>query len=643
MPIPLSVERLKKRFPIATVALIGLNVGVFLITFFAAWVDVGFWQRWGFVPDKDGLISLKMLFSVFLHAGFFHLVLNMWFLFIFGAGVEDACGKVRFLLIYIISGIVGQVFGGMLSVTSTPVVGSGTAVSGIIGAYLILYPRYRASVFVFAFWMMRHAEVPAWTVAGLWGIVQTIYASVLKGGAVEMSYPALLFGFVTGILLLLGAKTFFVLERIEKRSKDDVSWLLKPTKARLRRGRKKGSFVKVGREELEAAKEMVEGRDRLQNPAEKLRKLLTMSAGGAALQVWRSMTDKERCEVAPSTLKMLVRSAIDRGELRDALRCAKTLVNVTQDGVEKAEAFYLLGQVYERVCDYGAAIKEYERAEAGGEERAGAALERLRRKMAPCFLSPFREGSKYAVVRADTHSTGAHTLVEVVAEITGETKGDVARRIHVCGGTYAVGLDGEKARELANELSRLGVPTLVVNVEDVPPPPPPVSVAAAAFRPDGLLWTVNLERDPTLVPWDRIVAINAGVIERKTSPKPKVITTVRGEVRREVKPMRQAHMFALVDILLVKPYERLRIDEKRFSYALMEAKHAVSGWNFSLFLRRGIELAPETTVVTEGARIVARMEQLPIERALILTERVLDLQGFWVAVMAYARRTTATS
>ena len=648
MFIPLSVERLHKRFPVMTVSIIGANLAAFLVASISAWGDGGFWRRWALVPCQHGPFSHQVFVSLFLHVGWLHLLVNMWFLFIYGAGVEDACGRVRLLLLYLISGLAGQVAEAALSPLPFPVVGSGAAVSGIVGAYLVLYPRYRASILVFIFWTVRHIEVPAWCLAGLWGVVQTVVAAVAKGGTVEMAYAALLFGFVAGVVLVLAGRRLFVLEKVEKRSKDDMAWLLSPTKARVGRRRRGGRLkvATVGKEELEAARRIVEGKERLQEPQEKLRKLVAVSAGGAALELWLSLNEGERLKVEPRMLKFLLREAMEKGRLKEAQKVAQTLIKVVPDGKEKAEAFHLLGQVYEEMCDYGAAIREYERAETGGDERASGALERLRAKIAPRFLSPMREGRRYAVVRADTHATGGHLIVDVVAEATGDSKADVARRIHVCGGTYAVGLGPEKAHELATELSRLGIPTLVVDVEDVPPPPPPQPVVAAAFRPEGLLFTHDIQKEPQLAEWDRIVAINAGVIEHKVSPKrePDVASaqTRPTHHRRRTTPERRL-MFALVDILLVRPYQRLRMDEKRFSFTLMEAKHGVSGRNFSLFLRRGIELAPDTTVVSEGALVVARLKESPLERVLLPTERVLDLQGMWLAIIAYARKMAATS
>ena len=644
MFIPLVAERMRKRFPAATVSLICLNILLFLVTIPLA--SDKFWHHWGLVPQLHSPFSINVVTSLLLHAGLLHVLLNMWFLWMYGGGVEDACGRVRLLLIYFLSGIAGQSVEAVLGSGGTAV-GSGAAVSGIIGAYLVLFPRYRTSLLVFAGWMMRTAEVPAWCVAGLWGILETAYAAAIKGGAVEVAYSALLFGGVAGALLVLLAKRWLVVEKIQSRAKGDVSWLLRPTTGLVgRRRRRSGAlFFGVRKEEMEEARRFVEGTHSPQAKVERLQKLMASGAGGAALEVWNSMKQDERHMVDHKTLKFLVREMRERGELEGAREAAQLLLAATPEGREKAEAFFLLGAVYEELGDYGAAIREYERAKVSGDERADAALERVKAKVAPRFLSPVQDGHKYAVVRADTNSTGGQVLIDIVAELTGGQKSDVARRIQVCGGIYAVGVDATTAKVMAEELSRLGVPSLVVDVDNVPPPPPPTTAVAAAFLPEGLLWSKKIEEDPALVPWERIIAINAGVIEHGTGSKQESRNASgRTEMPRcEESASQRPLMFALVDIILVKPYERLRIEEKRFSYGLVEARYGMSQRDFGLFLRRGIDLAPDTTVVSRGARIVARSEQAPIEHALIPTDKVLDLQGLWLAAIAYARRTAPTS
>ncbi|RKY16058.1 MAG: hypothetical protein DRP63_06135 [Planctomycetota bacterium] len=137
MFIPLVAERMRKRFPAATVLLISLNIFLFLITIPLA--SDKFWHRWGLVMQLHSPFSVNVVTSLFLHAGLFHVLLNMWFLWVYGGGVEDACGRVRFLLIYLLSGMAGQSVEAVLGSVGR-VVGSGAAVSGIMGAYLVLFP-----------------------------------------------------------------------------------------------------------------------------------------------------------------------------------------------------------------------------------------------------------------------------------------------------------------------------------------------------------------------------------------------------------------------------------------------------------------------------------------------------------------------
>jgi len=156
--IPLVAERMRKRVPVATLFLISLNTLLFLATI--PFASDRFWRFWGLVPQLHSPFSANVVTSLFLHTGFFHILLNMWFLWVYGGGVEDACGRVRFLLLYLLSGIVGQSVQAVVG-SGEVVVGSGAAVSGVMGAYLVLFPRYRVSLFVFVVWMMRSAEVPA--------------------------------------------------------------------------------------------------------------------------------------------------------------------------------------------------------------------------------------------------------------------------------------------------------------------------------------------------------------------------------------------------------------------------------------------------------------------------------------------------
>jgi membrane associated rhomboid family serine protease len=155
---------------------------------------------------------LPFFTSMFLHANFWHLLANMWALWIFGDNVEDHLGGGLYLVLYLLSGVIGSVvqvavvlaFGmGALA----PTIGASGAIAGVMGAYLLLYPGARVLTFLFVFFLW----LPAWVVLGYWFIVQFLSgaASALASSAHSMpggvAFGAHVGGFISGIVLI---KTF---------------------------------------------------------------------------------------------------------------------------------------------------------------------------------------------------------------------------------------------------------------------------------------------------------------------------------------------------------------------------------------------------------------------------------------------------
>ncbi len=153
-------------------------------------------QRYQKVP------ALSVLYSMFLHGGWLHLLGNMLFLWVFGNNVEDRLGRLRFLFFYLFSGYAaayGFAFGNTGSTTT--LVGASGAVAGVLGAYLVLFPRARVTSLV-PFLLFLPLRLPAWLVLGSWFLLQYVYSS---GGAVtsgaEVAYLAHVVGFLVGALL----------------------------------------------------------------------------------------------------------------------------------------------------------------------------------------------------------------------------------------------------------------------------------------------------------------------------------------------------------------------------------------------------------------------------------------------------------
>ena len=132
-----------------------------------------------------------------------HLIGNMWFLWIFGNNVEDAMGSLRMLAFYI---LVGLLAGGAQVIstpeTAVPMVGASGAVSGVMGAYLVLYPRARVDTLFFFFLFVRIVPLPAWVMLAYWMLIQVVASTVTPEGAGGVAYMAHIGGFVAGLVLL---------------------------------------------------------------------------------------------------------------------------------------------------------------------------------------------------------------------------------------------------------------------------------------------------------------------------------------------------------------------------------------------------------------------------------------------------------
>jgi membrane associated rhomboid family serine protease len=150
-------------------------------------------------PGKNVLGSI--VYSMFLHGGILHIAGNMLFLWVFGNNVEDRLGRARFLLFYFACGFAATLAQSYVtSDSTTPMVGASGAVAGVLGAYLLMFPRARVTTIVF--WVAT--DLPAAVVLGGWFVLQ-LFSSVgsVRGGAGGIAYVAHIGGFIAGMLLLL--------------------------------------------------------------------------------------------------------------------------------------------------------------------------------------------------------------------------------------------------------------------------------------------------------------------------------------------------------------------------------------------------------------------------------------------------------
>jgi membrane associated rhomboid family serine protease len=153
-------------------------------------------------PPYEKLPWLSVLFSMFLHAGWLHLLGNMLFLWIFGNNVEDRFGHLGYALFYALCGYVAAYgFAFANPGLAMPLIGASGAIAGVLGAYLALYPRVRVwSLVPFLFFIPL--RLPVWLVLGLWFVIQWVYSAGFAGSeAGDVAYLAHVIGFVVGYLI----------------------------------------------------------------------------------------------------------------------------------------------------------------------------------------------------------------------------------------------------------------------------------------------------------------------------------------------------------------------------------------------------------------------------------------------------------
>lgn len=210
--IPLKDDNPTRTYPYVTVTLIVINILVFFYELSLGPYFQPFLDMYGAKPlfvfnmkAPPGYPSpyVTIFTSMFLHGGFFHVAGNMLYLWIFGNNIEDSMGHFRFIIFYLISGIVAVYTFSIVNPHSVvPMVGASGAVSGVLGAYLILFPRAKVLTLVPFGFYMQIVKVPAIFVLGFWIVVQIINGMVSRGVGGGVAWFAHIGGFLAGLILI---------------------------------------------------------------------------------------------------------------------------------------------------------------------------------------------------------------------------------------------------------------------------------------------------------------------------------------------------------------------------------------------------------------------------------------------------------
>jgi membrane associated rhomboid family serine protease len=220
IPIPINDHIRRRIYWAATLSLIVVNILVFAfelsqgreldrLIFIFAVIPSRYIGPRGITVTGPGGFFLPIFVSMFLHAGWLHLLGNMLFLFVFGRSIEDRYGHGQFLLIYFASGLVAALTHILFNVGSrVPTIGASGAIAGVLGAYFVCFPGARISTLIPIFFFFWRVEIPAVFVLGYWFLIQFVAASyqqldiqsATRGGTAWWAHVG---GFVAGAALAL--------------------------------------------------------------------------------------------------------------------------------------------------------------------------------------------------------------------------------------------------------------------------------------------------------------------------------------------------------------------------------------------------------------------------------------------------------
>jgi len=215
--LPLYDTVRSRKFPLINLTLVLANVLAFL---YELQMDPAalkeFIFTWGLIPARflsdPNTVWTTIFSSMFLHGGWFHIINNMWVLLIFGDNVEARMGKIRYLIFYLLSGLAAGLLQTYIQPTSSvPMIGASGAVAGVLGAYLILFPRSRIASLVPILFIFTIVEIPAMLFLIFWFVSQ-LYSglgAIQGGGESGIAWWAHVGGFLFGVLMV----SFFAIRK----------------------------------------------------------------------------------------------------------------------------------------------------------------------------------------------------------------------------------------------------------------------------------------------------------------------------------------------------------------------------------------------------------------------------------------------
>ncbi len=483
MFFPYSTDKPTKRFPVVTVSLIGINILIFLLTLERA--ETVF-DSFGFIPAAHfwpGIFT-----NLFLHGGFLHLIFNMWFLWLFGDNVEDKLGRLFFIGFYFFGGVVANLVYAFFvteEMLNVPCIGASGAVSAIMGAYIVFFPRVRiralSAFFNYApflssrphsntafFRYVIKIHCSAFLLIGLWfaGQIFSAFRGAGAGAISGVAYSAHIGGFLFGILFSAAVSFFMpdakIKEKKEQEREEEIECLER---------------IINKKKEKEAAS--------FEDYKKKIESLLNESNTEDALELYRQFVNED----IPGNLslrnqKIISELFLKRGEKDFAFQALIKIVLNYPDKPEAAEAECRIGLICSRdfknpseAIDYLTRGLKREKEVNDPEliEEAQGELEVINKKLAKTFVGAKKgdlSGSKFAIIaqliKEDLlDAKHIFKMLFKVGEIGGKNLGyklayNAEANLKIKDGVVMQKLDSIEATIASEKLQKAGIPVLVI-------------------------------------------------------------------------------------------------------------------------------------------------------------------------------------
>lgn len=581
MFFPYRDENPRRDVPYQTIGLIVLNVGLFIaLNVWGEYRQIV--RHYGLVPAHPSLLTA--LTSQFLHAGIGHLFGNMWFLWLFGDNVEDALGPTWFLPFYLGCGLMAGVLHTALSggpSAEVPAIGASGAISGVLGAYLMLYPRARISCFTaLGFFVFLRTSMRAIYFIGLWFVLQLVgvFFTRMAGVAGGIAYWAHIGGFLFGAGLLW-----------------PIREQLLPAAATVASGPE--GLLPAGKT---GGKEMVQG----------LRRLLAVGDDSRTVESSVELARRFPDADLPFEADLRMAESLERaGQLHLALVRYHHLLRRAGTRDRTADLYRRVANVCRRTGRPGQALQHLKQAERLGAA-VGDEIARVHAELEKTDIGMTKgESERYLVIQQTEDAPPVPRAARIIARRTGRSFTDTAIKIRAFPGILADGLDFATAQTMAMELQAHGIWVLVVPERLRAEPPPALEMNRIDITPDGLACLPWLG-ERFFLPWREVDLLACGGVRwrrQKVEESPGVQKKERDFQAEVVTPFRPSSphyevvtkkgVTWFLDIYGLDPPRHVRVNPGRFDFHSLEQQIAnTQEQNFAMLVERLTRAAPDVPV-----------------------------------------------